>query len=305
MAVQRLSRAEKEKNCRQGGHLWRWRRWHMASVWGSLGKVPDGSLKGGRDNGVQDAGRLFRVQSRQFPPEKVEENLGELGCTMLSTQAQKFFPTAQHLLLFTDALGTVLDLSIFVLNWWKIYRAHSFKTKSLSAPSPTGQEQDLSGQKVSRGSLGPPCLLHCHLLCWWSDFIHSSLLYICFKIPNRAVLIRMGQVPLSSPTPRHLRSSSPASPADTFAPLDTYLLLQTGESAEWRLSISIAMIKNIEIRYKVCGISDWEQPLATQYRKVKLLVIWLWLCWTGSHTMQSFLKEMRGRLKAQNADKVF
>lgn len=62
----------------------------------NMGKMLDGSLKGGRDKGVQDAGRLFRVQSRQFPPEKVEEDLGELGCTMLSTQAQKFFPTAQH-----------------------------------------------------------------------------------------------------------------------------------------------------------------------------------------------------------------
>lgn len=88
------------------------------------------------DKGGRDAGRLFRVQSRQFPPEKVEEVLGELRYTMLSMHTQKLFQTAQHLPLLTDALGTVLDLGILVLNWWKIYRAHSFKTSPCPQPPP-------------------------------------------------------------------------------------------------------------------------------------------------------------------------
>lgn len=45
---------------------------------------------------------VFRVQSRQLPPEKMEEDLGGLGYTMLSTQAWKLFQTAQRFLLPTE-----------------------------------------------------------------------------------------------------------------------------------------------------------------------------------------------------------
>lgn len=38
----------------------------MASVWGSLGKVPDGSLQGGRDKGVQDAGGFLGYKADNF-----------------------------------------------------------------------------------------------------------------------------------------------------------------------------------------------------------------------------------------------
>lgn len=51
---------------------------------------------------VWDARVVFRVQSRQLPPEKVEEDLGGLGYTMLSTQAWKLFQTAQRFLLPTE-----------------------------------------------------------------------------------------------------------------------------------------------------------------------------------------------------------
>ena len=50
----------------------------------------------------------------------MEENLGQSGYTMLSTQAQKLFQMAQRFPLFTGALCTVLHFVIEVFNWWKI-----------------------------------------------------------------------------------------------------------------------------------------------------------------------------------------
>lgn len=54
---------------------------------------------------------------QKISPDKVEEDLEKLGYIMLSKQAKEQFQTAQHLLLITGALGTMLDLGILVLNW--------------------------------------------------------------------------------------------------------------------------------------------------------------------------------------------